>query len=284
MNGFININKAEGMGSTYAVSKVKRKLNARCGHMGTLDPLASGVLPVGINKSTRLFDFLLDKQKTYIAEFEFGYLTDTLDCMGKVVESGGLIPTKDEIMREIGAFVGEIDQIPPRFSAKMVAGRRGYDLARKGIDFDLPPKRVTIEGIELEEQLTESKFRFRIDCKGGTYIRSIARDLGDRLGTFGTMTALKRTRSGIFTLENSVTVEELLDSDNPQQFIIPTDEAVSFEKLRLSALQAERLLNGLYDSYEVVDGLYRVYNQDEFWGVGIIENGLLKMKAYCREC
>ena len=284
MNGFVNINKLSGMGSTYAVGRVKKKLNARCGHMGTLDPLASGVLPVGIGKSTRLFDFLLDKQKTYVAEFEFGYLTDTLDCEGTVVKSGGLIPTKEEITRVLGDFIGQIDQVPPNFSAKMVDGKRGYDLARRGVEFTLPPKRVTIDNIELCSQISEGKYSFRIDCRGGTYIRSLARDISAALGTYATMTALCRTAAGIFTLENAVTVEELLDSDNPWQYVIPTDEAVSFPKLTLSGEQATKLLNGVFEDLGTEDGTYRVYAPEGFWGIGVSEGGILRMKAYCREC
>lgn len=284
MNGFVSIDKLVGVGSTYVVNKLKKKLDARCGHMGTLDPLASGVLPVGINKSTRLFDYLLDKRKTYVAEFDFGYETDTLDCEGKVIKSDGLIPTAEEITRVLGGFIGEIDQVPPRFSAKMIAGKRGYDLARKGVDFTLPAKRVTIDGITLLEKLSDSKYSLKIDCRGGTYIRSLARDISAALGTCATMTALRRTEAGIFTLNNSVSLEEFLSSDNPQKYIIPTDEAVSFEKVFLSGEQSERLLNGLFDNLGLADGFYRVYAPEGFWGVGYAEEGVLKMKAYCREC
>ena len=284
MIGFININKNVGDGSTRAVSKVKRLFKTPCGHMGTLDPLASGVLPIGVGKATRLFNFLLDKQKTYIAEFEFGYLTDTLDCTGAVLKSGGRIPAKEEITYVLGDFLGEIDQIPPAYSAKMVDGVRSYDLARRGIEVQLKPKRVRIDGVTCLEQKEEGKFSFRIVCGGGTYIRSIARDLGEKLGTYCTMTALKRTAAGVFTIENSITVEELLSSEHPEELIIPADTAVSYPKVFLSESQGARLLNGVYDDYGLPEGLYRVYTMDEFWGIGVVENSLLKMKAYCREC
>ena len=284
MNGFVNVNKKFGDGSTFVVGKVKKKLSSKCGHMGTLDPLASGVLPVGISKATRLFDYLLDKRKTYIAEFEFGRLTDTLDCEGTDVYTGGRVPTKEEITCVLGDFVGEIDQVPPRFSAKMVAGKRGYELARRGVAFELPPKRVTIDGVECIGQTAENKYTFRIDCRGGTYIRSLARDIANKLGTYGTMTALQRTAAGVFTLENSVSLEEFMGSDNPWQYVLPTDEAISFPKIKLSEVHSVRLLNGLFDRVDCPDGLYRVYAVDTFWGVGEVENGLLKMRAYCREC
>ena len=283
MIGFVNIYKDSGCGSTYAVGKVKRKLNVKCGHMGTLDPLASGVLPVGIGKATRLFDFLLDKQKTYLAEFEFGRLTDTLDSQGTTLQSGGRIPEESEIMRVLGGFLGEIDQIPPQYSAKNVAGKRGYELARQGVEFTLAPKRVKIYGVELTGKTAENRFSFRIDCVGGTYIRALGRDIGERLGTFATMTSLERVKSGNFTKENSVSLSEFCESDFPEKFITPADEAVSFEKLFLTEKQANDLLHGIYRTYDFKDGLYRVYFKDEFWGVGQAEGGALKMRAYCRE-
>lgn len=283
MIGFVNINKKVGDGSTYAVNKLKHTFKTPCGHMGTLDPLASGVLPIGVGKATRLFNFLLDKNKTYLAEFEFGYLTDTLDCTGTVIKDGGRLPTKEEITRVLGDFLGEIDQIPPAYSAKMVDGRRSYDLARKGVEVALPPKRIRIDGLTCLDKLEEGKFTFQIDCGGGTYIRSIARDLGEKLGTYCTMTALKRTASGNFKIENSVTLEEFLSSAHPEEYLTPTDEAISYPKVHLSAKEGARLLNGVYDDYGLEKGLYRVYTANEFWGIGQVEDSLLKMKAYCRE-
>lgn len=284
MIGFINVYKRRGDGSTFVVGKLKKKLNAKCGHMGTLDPLASGVLPVGIGKATRLFDYLLDKKKTYVAEFEFGRTTDSLDCEGKVLSEGLPVPTEEEILRVLGDFCGEIDQVPPNFSAKMIAGKRSYVLARKGVEFSLPPKRVTVYGIELLGRTEGNKFKFKIECGGGTYIRSLARDIAKKLGTVGLMTALERTVSGVFSLQNAVKLEEFLASDEPEKYIIPVDEVISYEKIRLTKTEAERLLNGLYDKYPFPEGLYRVYSEDDFWGVGKVENGFIKMKAYCREC
>jgi len=173
VNGFVNVNKKFGDGSTFVVGKVKKKLSSKCGHMGTLDPLASGVLPVGISKATRLFDYLLDKRKTYIAEFEFGRLTDTLDCEGTDVYTGGRVPTKEEITCVLGDFLGEIDQIPPAYSAKMVDGVRSYDLARRGIEVQLKPKRVRIDSVTCLEQKEEGNHhhaRQRVPPQGGTQI------------------------------------------------------------------------------------------------------------------
>ncbi|MBP5193424.1 MAG: pseudouridine synthase, partial [Clostridia bacterium] len=158
MTGFINVFKPAGEGSTYTVGRVKKKINVKCGHMGTLDPMASGVLPVGLGKATRLFDFLLKKKKTYLATFEFERLTDTLDGTGKTIKLGGSIPSKDEIMCVLGDFSGTIEQIPPHYSAVNVAGSRGYDLARRGVEFTLPPKLVTVDSIEILGSADEKSY------------------------------------------------------------------------------------------------------------------------------
>ena len=283
MIGFINIDKPAGEGSTYTVGRVKKKLNVKCGHMGTLDPMASGVLPVGLGKATRLFDFLLKKRKTYLATFEFGRETDTLDNAGKTIKSGGAIPSESEIMRVLGDFCGTIEQVPPNYSAINIAGRRGYDLARKGVDFTLPSKLVTVDSFELLGCANENSFNFKIDCRGGTYIRSLARDLAKKLGTFATMTSLTRTAAGIFTLENSVGAEEFSASDDPMKYIIPADMAVDYPKLDLSENRAKKLLDGVFEEDDVANGLYRVYYRGEFWGVGEAVDNILKIKAFCKE-
>ena len=283
MTGFVNIYKESGVGSTYAVNKIKKKLNCKCGHMGTLDPMACGVLPIGIGKATRLFDFLLGKSKTYVTEIEFGRLTDTLDALGKTEKEGGRIPTYDEITRVLGDFCGEIEQVPPKYSAKNVNGKRGYELARKGVEFTLEPKKVTVNKIICTGRPKENTYSFLVDCLGGTYIRSLARDIAAALGTFGTMTALERTAAGVFGLENSVGLNEFLAAEDVSPYIIPADGVLSFPKLVLTETEAEKLLNGIYRRMQINDGLYRVYCGEEFWGVGAADNGILKMKAYCRE-
>ena len=268
MKGFINLIKPEGMSSAYAVSQVKKKLNITCGHMGTLDPMASGVLPVGIDKTSRMFDYLLDKTKTYVAEFEFGYETDTLDATGKVTQTTSVLPTEEQIKAVLSNFVGEIDQMPPKYSAKCIDGKRGYELARRGVEFELKPKKVNILSLEYNGKTGENKYSFTIECKGGTYIRSLARDIGYAVGSLGVMTSLVRSKSGIFTLNNGVTVQEFKDSDNPEKYLIQPDLAVEFPKAVLTSEQATKILNGVFENLGYQDGLYRVYNQQEFWGIG----------------
>lgn len=282
MKGFINIIKPEGMSSAYAVGVVKKKFNVPCGHMGTLDPMASGILPVGLGKTSRLFQYLLDKEKTYVAKFKFGILTDTLDVTGNIEIDGGKIPTIEKINEVLPLFVGEIDQVPPKYSAKCIDGKRGYQLARAGVEFELAPKKVTVLSAKCLGQTDIDEFSFEFTCKGGTYIRSLARDIASACQTIGVMSALNRTECGIFNYENGVTVEELKNCGDPLKFVIEPDLAIGFEKLKLTNEQATKILNGVYENYGIKDGIYRVYNQDEFWGVGVAENGEVRIKAYVR--
>ena len=177
MTGFIIVNKAEGRSSAREVAVIKRLTHTPCGHMGTLDPMASGVLPVAVGNAARLFDYFLKKEKTYVATFRFGTHYDTLDTTGAVLNDGGRIPSKNEIIEAIPSLVGEVWQVPPKYSAKNVNGQRGYQLARGGVEFELPPKKVTVKSIKLLNGLGNEEFSFEIECGGGTYIRSIARDM-----------------------------------------------------------------------------------------------------------
>lgn len=282
MKGFINVLKPEGMSSAAVVGKVKKKFNSPAGHMGTLDPMASGVLPVGIGKTSRLFQYLIDKEKTYVARFKFGFTTDTLDITGAVTDKTGIVPTREKIESVLNEFIGEIDQVPPKYSAKCIDGKRGYQLARKGVDFVLEAKKVTILNIECLSQTDEDEFEFKIDCKGGTYIRSLARDIAFKCGSLGTMSSLVRTASGIFNFENGIAFDDFVRLEDVEKYIIPADQAVSFPKINLTAKQAQKILDGVFDDLGIADGIYRVYNENEFWGIGSAEKGVLKINAYVR--
>lgn len=282
MKGFINLIKPEGMSSAFAVGAVKKKFHLPSGHMGTLDPMASGVLPVGVGKASRLFQYMLSKEKTYIAEFAFGYLTDTLDKTGVITDKTTTLPTEEQIKKALPSFVGSIEQIPPKYSAKCIDGKRGYELARRGIDFELAPKTVEILDYQYLGQTGENTYKFQIECKGGTYIRSLCRDLGFKVGSLATMTSLIRSKSGIFNLDNGVSVEEFKNSTEPEKYLIAPELSVDFPKAVLTERQATRVLNGVFDDLGFKDGLYRVYNQEEFWGVGESNDGVLKIKAYVR--
>lgn len=235
--GFLNVDKPSGMTSSAVVNRIKRLTGLPCGHMGTLDPLASGVLPVGIGNATRLFEYFLNKQKEYIAEFTFGADSDTLDSTGELVR-GGRIPTAEEIERILPDFEGEIMQVPPKYSAKNVGGRRGYDLARAGIEFELEPKKVRIDEVALLGGEGDV-FRFRIRCGGGTYIRSLARDIAGKLGTKAVMSGLRRTKSGYFKIEEAVPFDALA-GENIEELLIPTESVLPYETIVLNGPRAER--------------------------------------------
>ena len=271
MTGFVNVYKPEGMGSTKVVGRVKYLLKTPCGHMGTLDPLACGVLPVGIGNAARLFDYFLQKEKRYSARFVFGATTDTLDREGEIVR-GGRVPSAEEIAAALPAFIGEIMQTPPRYSAVSVNGRRGYDLARSGQDFELSAKKVRIASFTLREQTAPDEFAFDIVCGGGTYIRSLARDLAEALGTKGYMSYLCRTASGVFTCETSVPFDSLT-AENIRDYIIPTDSVLPFPILENAD---ERIFHGVGVRTACADGLYKLYRGDEFYGIARVADGVAR--------
>lgn len=271
MTGFVNVYKPEGMGSTKVVGRVKYLLKTPCGHMGTLDPLACGVLPVGIGNAARLFDYFLQKEKRYSARFVFGATTDTLDREGEIVR-GGRVPSAEEIAAALPAFIGEIMQTPPRYSAVSVNGRRGYDLARSGQDFELSAKKVRIASFTLREQTAPDEFAFDIVCGGGTYIRSLARDLAEALGTKGYMSYLCRTASGVFTCETSVPFDSLT-AENIRDYIIPTDSVLPFPVLENAD---ERIFHGVGVRTACADGLYKLYRGNEFYGIARVADGVAR--------
>ena len=279
--GFFSIDKPSGIVSSTVVNKIKWLSGVPCGHMGTLDPLASGVLPVGVGNATRLFDYFLEKEKEYIAEFTFGVDSDTLDSTGNLVREGH-VPNEQDIEEVLPTFFGDIMQVPPKYSAKNVNGRRGYDLARAGIEFELAPKKVHIYGMELLGKISEDTFQIKINCGGGTYIRSLARDIAAALGTKAVMSALRRAKSGIFTLENSLpfsffeadpSVEEL------EKYIIPTQEVLPFERLALTEKQEKKLLQGQQVCVENANGVYKIYQEDSFYGLAEVTDGKAKAKT-----
>ncbi len=280
--GFINVDKPSGIVSSTVVNKCKWLSGLPCGHMGTLDPLASGVLPVGVGNATRLFDYFLDKKKEYIAEFTFGAASDTLDSTGEVVLSGR-VPTAAEIENVLPAFLGEIDQIPPKYSAKNVNGKRGYELARAGVAFELAAKTVRIDGIELlGETETKNAYAFKIACGGGTYIRSLARDIAAALGTNAVMSALRRTQSGVFKIGESIPFA-LLESDPTaeelEKYIIPTENTLPFPTITLTKKAYTRVFQGVPTSVDYAEGVYKIYREECFYGLAEVKDGKVKIKT-----
>ena len=279
MTGFIIIDKKTGVSSAREVNIIKKLTQTPCGHMGTLDPMASGLLPVAIGNAARLFDYFLDKRKIYEAQFVFGSDSNTLDTTGKISKSDGYVPSEDEIERVLPEFCGEIMQVPPKYSAKNVKGKRGYQLARAGIDFELPPKKVNIYSVKLKGRVSEDSFSFIIECGGGTYIRSVARDLGERLGTCAIMSSLKRIQSGVFTLENAVQSEKLT-AENIEKHIIKTESVLPYESIKPSETEAKKLFNGLTVQSSLTDGIYKIFRTDgSFYGLAEVKHNILKVRT-----
>ena len=279
--GFFNVNKPSGLVSSAVVNKCKWLTGVPCGHMGTLDPLACGVLPVGVGNAARLFDYFLQKDKEYVAKFTFGVTSDTLDSTGELVH-GGRIPSEEEIIQVLPSLVGDVMQMPPKYSAKSVNGKRGYELARAGIDFELQAKKVRIDEINLLGQEDEQSFLFKIRCGGGTYIRSIARDMAETLDTHAVMSALQRTQSGVFTLENAVdfsVFEQDLSIDELEKYLIPTQAVLPYPSVCLEGKKAEKIVNGQILDVDVQDGLYKLFVNSRFYGIAQIEQGKAKAKT-----
>ena len=279
--GFFNVNKPSGIVSSTVVNKLKWLSGVPCGHLGTLDPLASGVLPVGAGNATRLFDYFLNKEKEYIAEFTFGVSSDTLDSTGMLVY-GGHVPDEREIKEVLPTFFGDIMQIPPKYSAKNVNGKRGYELARLGVEFELAAKQVRIYGMELLDKTAEDTYRIKINCGGGTYIRSLARDIAEALGTHAVMSSLLRTKSGAFALENAMDFA-LLESDPSleelEKYLIPTESVLPFERLQIEKKDETKLFNGMTVACSQTDGLYKLYKEEAFYGLAEVKDKKAKAKT-----
>lgn len=284
MDGVININKAPGMTSHDVVYRLRKILSVKkIGHTGTLDPDATGVLPMCIGKATKAADMLTAQNKQYVAEGTLGSATDTLDSSGTVTETADVDVTENEILAVMKEFTGEITQIPPMFSAIKVDGKKLCELAREGKTIEREPRTVTVNRIEvLDIDLKNNRFTICVDCSKGTYIRTLCDDIGRRLGCFAHMSALRRTRSGRFKIEDSYKTEQveemLLRGDT--SFLIPVDTIFEeYPKLILSAGKAKRMCCGIRISAQgAVDGTnYRVYDESgRFLTISAAEDGVLK--------
>ena len=209
ITGFVNIIKPTGMTSSDVVLRVKKILKTKkVGHLGTLDPAASGVLPVAVGKATKFFDYFLNKDKIYVAIVKFGIETDSLDSFGNITNKTEKIIKLEDVLMVSREFVGEIYQTPPKYSAIKINGRKACDLARENIDFEIKPKKITIHSISKVEMIDENLFKFEVHCSAGTYIRTLFSDIAKRLETVSTTPVIIRIKSGRFNLDNAITLEE----------------------------------------------------------------------------
>lgn len=285
MNGFVLINKPCGMTSFKVTGAVKRKTGEkRCGHAGTLDPIATGVLPVMIGRATRLIDLIDDNKKTYKAEIVFGMTTDTLDCEGEVLSDQPVCLIENDIKTVLKEFEGEITQIPPMYSALSKDGVKLYKLAREGIEVERTPRKATVYSAKLLSFDGVDTAKIEVTCSKGTYIRTIIDDLGMKLGCGAFMSKLQRVYGSGFSIEDCISLEEFCESDI-EKTVLPADKAVeNFTAVKITENQAKRFSNGNeLDLNRVKIGkktdYYRVYSNDKFLGLGEIKDNSLKPKC-----
>jgi tRNA pseudouridine55 synthase len=248
VNGWLVLDKGVGMTSTHAVAVVKRAFNAKkAGHAGTLDPLASGILPIALGEATKTVPFVMDGRKSYVFSIAWGVETDTDDSEGKPVQATNRSPEREEIEALLPRFTGTIEQVPPRFSAIKVQGERAYDLAREGETIELQPRTVEIARLSVMKHAGDRSI-LEAECGKGTYVRALARDLGRAIGCLGHIAALRRTRVGPFSEEEAVTVAELTEAaarGDPTSVLRPVDSALGeLPLVAVSRDMASRLMRG----------------------------------------
>ncbi|MCR4594843.1 MAG: tRNA pseudouridine(55) synthase TruB [Clostridiales bacterium] len=285
MTGVICLDKPQGITSFLAVKKLSRILaEKKAGHTGTLDPMATGLLVVMLGNCTRFIDFLPESDKSYTAQVKLGVRTDTLDITGNVLSEAPVSVSEEEIRKVSESFIGVSQQTPPMFSALQKDGKRLYDLARQGIEVERQSRTINISELKVYD-FTADGFYMDITCSAGTYVRSLADDIGEELGCGACLSSLRRTKANGFSVENAVTLEELSDCRNFAKYIIPIDKALEFyPSLVCSDAQARLFHNGgQLDRdrlrYDDKNGLVRVYSQSGiFQGLGEISDTELKAR------
>ena len=282
ISGIVVLDKANGLSSNAALQEVKRLYEAnKAGHAGSLDPLATGVLPVCLGEATKVSQFLLDSDKRYRARIKLGIRTDTGDSEGSIIERNERIRvSREAIERALTKFKGEVEQVPPMHSAIKMNGVPLYKLARKGIAVEREPRLVTLYQICLVE-FVNSELELEISCSKGTYIRTIADDLGQILGCGAHVIELRRTQAGVFTEKDSISSEELaLEKENRgldkiDQFLIPMDRAIQdLPEVNLPSITASHVKNGqaVLVRHLPKNGLVRMYEDEQFIGIGSIDD------------
>lgn len=278
MDGIIIINKSKNCTSHDIVQKAKKIFNEKVGHTGTLDPMATGVLPLLIGKGTLCSKYLINHNKTYEVTITLGKRTNTADSEGNIVEEKEVSQKaleKENVEQILNTFLGKQEQIPPIYSAIKVKGKKLYEYARRGENVEIKPRQIEIYEIKLMKIEQEKKqIKFNVYCSKGTYIRSLCEDIAKKLGTVGYMSELNRTRVGRFQIDNAVSIEDI---NMVKKYFIPLEKLFEENQIiNLEDRKLELLLNGVRLTQKKEDGIYRIYNNRKFIGIGVIKNQLLK--------
>lgn len=281
MNGIILIDKPQDWTSHDVVAKLRGILHERrIGHSGTLDPLATGLLVVFVGRATRAVEFAEADSKEYIAGLRLGLSTDTQDISGNVIAECSDLPDEGAVRRAVNSFIGDIEQIPPMYSAIKIGGKKLYELARKGQSVERAPRKITVSSIEIIGR-ESGDYLLKIACSKGTYVRTLCNDIGASLGCGACMSSLRRISAGAFSVESAHSIDEVENAANEGQLVdimLPVDTLFSaLPELKVPESTANRLKTGNIIKISVADGDYRVYSDSgEFLLVGKVENGKLK--------
>ena len=277
MNGIVIIDKPQGWTSQDVTARLRRVFGTRrIGHGGTLDPMATGVLPVFVDRATRGVEFFEHAEKTYETLLRLGLTTDTEDISGTVLTEQEANVTMEQLEAVLENFRGEIMQVPPMYSALKINGQKLVDLARKGRTGERQPRPITIHELTLLGMEAEG-IRLRVRCSKGTYIRTLCKDIGEALGCGGCMAALRRVQAGEYTIDEAVPLQTLLDSEDPGQYLRPVDSMFrNHPAVTLTPNQEKRCRNGNAVSIQLPDGTYRAYSQaGEFLMLARVEAGVM---------
>ena len=282
MNGIIVINKHKGCTSHDIVYKVKKICNEKVGHTGTLDPMATGVLPLLIGKGTLCSKYLINHDKIYRATIQLGIETDTLDAEGTIVDTkevSGEMLNEEYIINILDTFLGKQEQVPPMYSAIKVNGKKLYQYAREGKSIEVQSRNIEIYNIKLLEVNKENKhIKFEVHCSKGTYIRSLCSDISKKLGTIGHMIELQRVQVGEFKISNSITLEQIQNNPNELEKYLITIEDIFKDKenINLDNKKLQLFLNGVQLNTNKEEGIYKIYNANKFVGIGCVKDNKLK--------
>ena len=279
MNGIIVINKSKGCTSHDIVKRAKRILNEKVGHTGTLDPNATGVLPLLVGKGTQISKYIINHDKTYEAILQLGTKTDTADGEGNILETGEV---SEESLQQINidkvfkSLIGKQNQVPPMYSAIKVNGKKLYEYARRGEHVEIQPRTIEIYNIELiRTDLQNKTIEFRVYCSKGTYIRTLCENIAERLHTIGYMKELNIIKVGEFKIEDSIRIEEL-EKNIHNNFITIEEYFDKSKSIELDNKRLQLFLNGVQLTWKLEDGVYKIYSDSQFIGIGTIKNSLLK--------